>query len=107
MLHFINELWSTSNQIKNLMLVALSTDCIVKLLLRRRRQEMSNWLNRKVNRHDFTVFLYLNISCVFGEKLVNDSFFKHFDLFLDIRQSDCQLVDEAEDVEAFRDGSFE
>lgn len=70
MLHFIDELWSSRNEIVNLMLITFSVDRPQKQTLSGARQESSDWLNREVNSHDLIVFDNLDVSSVLRKEHV-------------------------------------
>jgi hypothetical protein len=98
--HFINKSWRSRNQIKNLVLWALSVYVLLEVVFRFFCQIMGNRLNREVYRHNLSFFLHLYITCVLQEELVDDRGLKVLDLLLDVSQRNSQLVDKTEYIEA-------
>ena len=98
--HFINKSRRSRNQVKNLVLRALSVDVLLEVVFRFFCQIMSNRLNREVYGHNLSFFLHLYITGVLQEELVDNSGLKGLDFLLDIGQCNSQLVDKTEDIEA-------
>ena len=98
--HFINKSRRSRNQIKNLVLWALSVYVLLEVVFRFFCQIMGNRLNWEVYRHNLSFFLHLYITGVLQEELVDDSGLKGLELLLDVSQRDGQLVNQTEYIEA-------
>jgi len=85
MLHLVNELWGFSNEVNDLVLVALSIHRTHEGVLSGLGQELAHWLNWEVDSHDFAVLLDFYIACVlleedvavFRREWLNQSFYVH------------------------------